>query len=814
MRQTLRPAWRALARRPGFTAVAILILALGIGANAAIFSVIDAVLLRPLPYEDPSRLVIVWQHNAEAERRLGFERLPMSPADFVDFHEGHTSFDGLASMRGERLTLTEGAAERVGAIRVSTDFFSVLGIPAAWGRTFTPGDAQHGRAVVMAHTLWVRRFGADPLILNRTVSFNGEPAVVTGVMPPGFTFPAAGDLPEAFGFTATPEVWTLDILSPQQRANRGGKSHVLVGRLAPGTSLAAADADLGAIAEAIARESPGSNAGWTVRLVPLREQLVARVRPPLLVLLTAVGFVLLIACANVANLLLVRATTRQRELTVRLALGASRRRIVAELLAESLVLAVAAGGAGLVVAWWTLQGLVMASPANLPAVAQATLDLRVLLFTLSLSILTGFVFGMIPALHATGTGIVDGLRDGGRGAVGSRRGNRLRGLLVIGEVALAVVLLVGAALLIQAFVRLTHVDAGFSAERVLTMELALSPAAYGPAEAGDFFERLLERLESLPGVEAAGATSGLPLTGNEHIAQVTIDGAPPPEPGHEMVADYRTVTNGYFTALRIPVHMGSLLPDPRGPEGPRYALVNQRLARTAWPGQDPIGRRLKLARHDVEAPWHIVTGVVGDTRHTALELELRPQVYTHQRQYPDGQMALLIRTAGDPGALAPSARATVAALDPAQPLSRMRPMADVLAGSVAERRFHMFIVGIFAALAVLLALVGLYAVIAYSVAERIHEMGVRLALGARPSSLLALVLGDGMKLIGTGLLLGLVAAVLLTRLLESQLYGVDARDVTTFVAVPTALAAVGMLGCLVPAMRAMRVDPAAALRSE
>jgi putative ABC transport system permease protein len=492
--QTLRPAWRALARRPAFTGVAILTLALGIGANAAIFSVVDAVLLRPLPYPDPQRLVIVWEYSAEVEARLGFDRMPISPADYVDFHEGQVSFTGLASMRGDRVTLTEGDAERLGAIRVTGEFFDVLGTPAALGRTFRPDDEQYGRAVVLSHGLWHRRFGADPLVVGRAVSINGEPAVVVGVMPPGFNFPAAGDLPQAFGFTATPEIWSLDVITPPQRTNRGGKSRVLVGRLRPEVSLAAAEADLGAIAEAIARESPGSNAGWTVKLVPLREQLVARVRPALLVLLAAVGVVLLIACANVANLLLVRATSRQRELTVRLALGASRRRLVGELLVESVMLSVLAGGAGLLLAWWTLQALIAATPEDLPALGQAGLDLRVLIFTLAVAVATGLIFGLLPALQATGTKVAEGLREGARGTVGNRRAQRLRAMLVVGEVALAVVLLVGAALLVQAFARLTRVDAGFDARRVLTLEVTL-PSTYTGAQAGAFYERLIERLE-------------------------------------------------------------------------------------------------------------------------------------------------------------------------------------------------------------------------------------------------------------------------------------------------------------------------------
>jgi putative ABC transport system permease protein len=747
------------------------------------------------------------------EQRLGFDRMPISPADYVDFHDGHTSFAGLASMRGDRVTLTEGDAERIGAIRVGAEFFDVLGLPAAVGRTFRPDDAQHARAIVLAHSLWTRRFGADPQIVGRAVSINGEPAVVTGVMPRGFSFPSAGDLPQAFGFTATPEIWSLDTIPPAQRANRGGRSLVMVGRLRPDVSLDAAAADLGAIAEAIARESPGSNAGWTVRLVPMREQLVARVRPALLVLLAAVGVVLLIACANVANLLLVRATARQRELTVRRALGASRRRLVGELLAESVLLSILAGGAGLLLAWWTLQALIAATPDDMPALGQATLDLRVLLFTLGVSLATGVLFGLLPALQATGGAVAEGLREGARGTVGSRRAQRLRGILVIAEVALAVVLLVGAALLVQAFARLIRVDAGYDARQVLTLDLTL-PTTYTGAQAGAFYERLLERLAGLPGVEAAGVTSGLPLTGYEQLAQVAIEGAARPEPGQELMSDYRTATNGYFETLRIPLLEGTWLPDPAASAGARHALVSARLAHAAWPDQDPIGRRLKLARYDQDAPWHTVVGVVGDTRHTALDVALRPQVYTHQARYPTIQMGVVMRTTADPLRMAPSVRAVVAELEPAAPIARVRTMGDLMTASVAGRRFQIFVIGAFAVLALVLAAVGLYAVIAYSVAERLHEMCVRLALGARPATLLGMVLGEGMKLVGLGVVIGVLAAAALTRLIESQLFGVPARDLRTFLAVPLLLALVGLLGCLVPALRAMRADPAAALRGE
>jgi predicted permease len=812
---TLRYALREFARRPAFTAVAVLTLALGIGANAAIFSVIDAVLLRPLPYADPDRIVIPWEYSAEMEQRVGLDRLPSSPADFTDFAARQSTFAHFASMRGERLNLTEGTdPERVGAVRVSEAFFDVLGVTAYIGRTFVPDDARGGRMVVIAHQLWVRRFGSDPAIAGRSVSLNGEPATIVGVMPPGFTFPALGELPEAYGFAATPVIWTLDVLTPEQRRNRGGKSWILIGRLKPGTTIEQAEADLAAIAADIARDHPRSNAGWTVRVLPLREQLVGQVRPALMVLLAAVGVVLLIACANVANLLLVKATARQRELTVRSALGAARWRLMADLLVESTILALLAGVAGVAVGWWMLRALLTLVPSTLPSLAAAGLDIRVLAFTLVMSLLTTAVFGLVPAVLASRCDPSDGLREGARGTVGSRRGRTLRKVLVVVEVALAVVLLVAAGLLTRTFVRLMQVPTGFVSRGVLTMEIALPPSVYRGSSAVTFFETLLGRIAALPGVAASGATSGLPLSGGENLTLVTAEGAPRPEPGREILTDYRTVTPGYFTTLQIPTKDGAVFGDEVRAEGPRPIVVNETMARRLWPDRPALGRRIKLAAYEQDAPWYTVVALVGDTRQTGLETALRPQVYVHHRQDPSTHMAVVLRVPGDPLGIAPTARAAVLAVDPRQPVASVRTMDAVVEAAVSGRRFHVFLFAVFAALAVALAVVGLYAVVAYSVAERMREMAVRLALGARPLSLLTLVLREGLSLVAVGIGVGIGAALLLTRFLESLLFGVRARDATTFVVVPLLLLAAATVGCLIPARRAMRVDPAAALRSE
>jgi putative ABC transport system permease protein len=813
--QSLRSAVRGLTRRPAFAAVAILTLALGIGANAAIFSVIDTVLLRPLPYPDPDRILMPWEFSERVRQRVGFDRLPSSGADFVDYFTRQTTFQSFASMRTEQVNLTgEGEPERIGAVRVSAQFFEVLGVQPVVGRTFAPGDEHRERLVLIAYGLWQRRFAADPGVSGRVILLNGEPATIVGVLPSWFRFPAAGELPEGFGFSLNPVVWTLDVLSPEQRRNRGGKSFALIGRLKPGVSARAAQDDLAAIAADIAREAPITNADWTVRVITLREQLVGSVRPALMALLTAVGFVLLIACANVANLLLVRAAARQREICVRSALGAPRSALIEQLLVESLVLSTLAGAAGLVIAFWMLRAVLTMLPSTWPALAQAGLDGRVLAFTAAVSLATGLAFGIFPALHCTKLDTAVGLREGVRGTIGGRKAHRTRNALVVTEVALAAMLLIGSVLLIQTFLRLTRVQTGFRTEGILTMEIALPKPAYAPARAAAFFETLLDRLSTLPGVEEAGITSGLPLSGRENLALVTVEGRPRPEPGQEIISDYRVVTPGYFRVLGIPLVDGNPLPDDPRPDGPRLILINEMMARTWWPEQSPLGRRLKMAGYEQIAPWHTIAGVVGDTRYTGLESALRPQVYVHHVQDPNENMAVVLRTAGDPTALAMPARSAVSSIDRNQPVARVRTMEEVLNTSVSGRRFHVFLVGLFAALAVMLSAVGLYAVVSFSVAERIQEMGLRLALGARPAHIMTLVLTEGLKLVAIGIFIGVGAALLLTGFLEAQLFGIGARDTMTFVAAPAILFAAGLLGCLAPARRAMRIDPAIALRSE
>ena len=813
--QDLRAAIRALTRKPGFALLAIGTLALGIGGNAAIFSMIDRVLLRPLPYPRADRLVVPWEFSAEVQQKAGFETLPVSPADATDFRTRNTTFAGLAWVRSERFNLTgAGDPERLTGVRVSTDFFDVLGVPPAIGRTFTREDVGGSRGVLLSDRLWRQRFGADAAVLGRVVSLNSAPAVVLGVLPPWFRFPAEGDLPSALGFSGDVDIWSADVLSPAQQAFRGGKSFALIGRLKEGVDVGGAAADLNRIAADIARESPQSNAGWTVRIKPLREQLVRDVRTALIVLLVAVGFVLLIACANVANLMLVRAAGRRREWCVRLALGAGRGQLVRQMLLESLVLAVAAGVAGLAVAWAGLHVMLALTPVKVSALANASLDWRVAGFTLAVSLMTGILFGIIPALQVSRADLNEGLRDGGRGTAGSRRAHRTRNLLVVAEVALAMVLLVGAVLLLQTFVRLLNVDAGFRPGGVLTVEVSLPRTVYPPPAAADFFDRVVARLTPVPGVQHVAVTSGVPLSGLENLRQVTIEGQPRPDPGQEVIADYRVVTRDYFAVMGIPQLAGEPLPATVIGNPAPAVLVNATMAATMWPGQEAVGRRIKLTSYDQNAPWHVVVGVVGDTRQTGLDSGLRPQVYVEQRDDPGQQMIVVVKTAADPLGLAPVARAAVLETDRNQPVGRIRPMTDVLADSVSSRRFTMFLVGAFAVLAFGLSLVGLYAVVSHSVAERRQEMGVRLALGASRGSLLRLVLSEGLALTGAGILLGVAAALIGTRYMVALLYGVAPSDALTLVVVSVLVIGAAAAGCLVPARRAMRVDPVSVLRAE
>ena len=613
--QDIRAAIRALARRPGFAAIAIATLALGIGGNAAIFSIIDTVLLQPLPYPHADRLVMPWELQREVHQKIGFDTLPSSPGDVTDFRTKNTTFEGLAW--DQIGSIQPHGRRRPGADQWRARQRGLLHRarrPAFVRADVHAEDVKGTRAVLISDRLWRRRFQADAGIIGRVISLNGAPATIIGVLPPWFNFPAEGDLPTGLGFSGEVEIWAADALTPTQQQFRGGKSFTLVGRLKDGIDMVSATADLNAIASEIAREFPASNAGWTVRIRPLREQLVGGVRSALIVLLVAVGFVLLIACANVGNLMLVRAAGRHREMCVRLALGAGERRLMRQLLVESLVLAILAGLAGLIVAWVGLRVLLALAPVKLVAFSAAVVDWRVVGFTVAVSALTGLMFGIVPAFQASRANLNEGLRDGTRGTSGSRRAHRTRNALVVVEVALAMVLLVGAVLLLQTFVRLLSVDAGFRPEGVLTMEVAL-PRTYPGPRAAEFFDHVTTRLTAVPGVQAVAVTSSLPLSGLENLRQITVEGRPRPLPGQEIIADYRVVTAPYFKVMGVPLVAGQLLPETLSGDPPTAVLINSTMAASVWQGGGP--RRQAHQADQLRSGWVLVYRRRSGRRHAA-----------------------------------------------------------------------------------------------------------------------------------------------------------------------------------------------------
>jgi putative ABC transport system permease protein len=818
--QDLRFARRVLAASPGFTAVAVVTLALGIGANTAIFSVVDGVLLRRLPYDDPDRLVLLYQAK-EATDRGSF-----SPADYFDVARESRSFAGLAAFAPRQFNLTgDGEPERIAGLAVSGGFFDVLGAKCRWGAGFTAGaDAAHAAhaadtaadQAVLAHGLWQRRFGGDPALVGRTVRLDAGPVTVVGVLPPGFRFAPDRDA-ELFVRNAT------DLppppLPPDEdlRAVRGLHWFQVLGRLAPGVELSSARAEVEGIGHRLAAAPPETNAARDLVTVSLRDELVGGLRPALLTLLAAVGLVLLIACTNVANLLLARALARGRELAIRSTLGAGPFRLLRQLLAESLLLALAGGGLGLVLGYWGVEALVRLAPPDLAGLAEITLDHRVLAFTAAVALASVLVFGLVPAWLLSRPDSQAALKEGGRATAGARTG-LLRSLLVVAETALALVLLVGAGLLVRSFVALQAVDPGFDPDRVLTFSVAVPPAKYAePARVAAFYQEAYDRLRALPGVESAGGVLTLPFAGSAAALAFSIEGEPDPPPGEERDAGYQVTGGGYFRTLRIPVVAGRDLEPSDGERGEggeggrRVAVVNRAMARKYFPGTDPIGRRITFDDAD-EGGWMTVVGVVGDVRHFALDQPVRPEVYVPLAQDPWPFTTFVLRTTGDPMTLGEAARRAILEVDPDQPISRLRPMTAYLAESVAQRRFVLLLIGLFAAVAAVLAALGIYGVVAHSVTQRTHEIGIRMALGAGKRSVLADVLGRGMALAGLGVAAGAAAALAATRLLASLLYGVGAADPPTYAGVALLLAAVALVATLLPARRASRVEPMVALR--
>jgi putative ABC transport system permease protein len=800
MLQDLRYGLRRLSKSPGFTLVAAGALALGIGANTAIFSVVNAVLLRPLPYPEPEQLVQIW----ESRPRMNMARVESSPNEFLAWADESQSFSQLAAVDFASFNLTgRGEPERVSAALVTASYFPLLGAAPAHGRAFLPEEDQPGKdnVAVLGHDLWQNRFGGDPAVVNQTVSLDGVACTVVGVMPRGFRLPNDARLARPVAFNA------------EDRTRPGSHFLQVFGRLKDGVTRERAEAEMAGIAARLEQTFASTNVGHQIVLVPLHEQLVGDVRPALLVLLGAVGLVLLIACANLANLLLARAEARRKEVAVRAALGASRWRIVRQLLAESVLLAALGGGAGLLLAAWGVDILVGLDPAGVRRVGEVGLDAGVLAFTVALSLATGLLFGLAPALQASKTDFVETLKEGGRSTGGGPGRSRLRGALVVSEVALTLVLLVGAGLLVKSFARLLEVDPGLDPRGVLTLDLSLPPAKYAERhQIAAFYQQLLAEVAALPGVETAGAVSVLPLAGDDNSNFVQIEGRPPLPPGQALRAGRRNVSTDYFNALRIPLKAGRGIAPSDAADAPPVAVINEAMARSFFAGEDPLGKRLRTGGD--KSPWVTVVGVVGDVRHRGLEVDTRPEMFFPHAQSPSRQMTLAVRTAGDPVSLVGPVRERVRAVDQDQPVGNVKTMETWVAESVASRRFSVLLLGVFALVAAALAAVGIYGVVSYGVAQRTHELGLRIALGARPRDVLRLVIRQGMRMTLIGAALGLAAALALTRVMSGLLYGVTATDPVVYAGVALLLVGVALLACYVPARRATKVDPMEALRHE
>jgi len=791
-----------LYKNRGFTAVALLALALGIGANSAIFSVVNSVLLRPLPYRDPQRLIMIWENY---QQRGGPEREWASPADFRDFRDQTQSFEHIAALLGWGPTLTgQDEPEDLQGAAVSHDSFAMLGVEPALGRSFQPDDDQPGadRVVVLSHQLWQRRFSADPSIIGRNVTLSGESYTVIGVMPRGLSFPILNNT----------EVWRT--ISPLLAANSGCQRGCVIlrvmAKLKPEVTIDAARAEMSGLTQQIAERYPDTNKGVGSTLVPLHEQLVGDVRPAMLLLLGAVGLVLLIACANVANLLLARAAAREKEVAIRAALGAGRARLVRQHLTESLVLAVIGGALGLLIAFWMVDLLVSFAPKGTPRLDEIAIDRSILAFTFGIAVLTGLTFGLAPALLSSRTNFNSALKEGGRDTSATSRGARLRSALVVSEVALALMLLVGAGLLIKSFVNLQRVDPGFNPKSALRVDVTLPRTRYPERnQSAAFYKQLLERVAALPGVQSAGAVSSLPLSGGGTDSDFAIEGRPPAEPGHPQVAWYSSVTPDYFRAMGIRLLRGREFTEADNAAAPKVVLISESMARRYFPDEDPLGKRLVFGKDARE-----IVGIISDVKFFGLNLDARPSMYFPHQQNPARGLSLVVRTQGNPLTLAAAIRGQVSALDRDLAVSSVMTLEELVGTSLAEPRFVLLLLGAFAAVAMLLSAIGVYGVVSYSVTQRSHEIGVRMALGAQMSDVLKLVAGQGMSLVLGGVGLGLIAAFALSRVMESLLFGVSATDVTTFAATSLILAGVALGACFVPARRATRVDPMESLRYE
>jgi len=800
----LKFAFRSLFKRPGFVAVAVMTLALGIGGSTSIFTVVDAALLRGLPYKSPDRLYHLWEKTPKEE----FSKREMSYPDYQDYQQNNV-LEGLAAYTGARVILSgDGEPEFVGGPRVSANFFSVLGVDAIIGRTFQPGEDQPNgpKVTVLDYGLWQKRFGGDRNVIGRALTINGQSYTIIGV------------LPESFQFALRPnDLWVPYQPTENQRTRRFMHGTNLIGRLKPGVDATQAQSELNLIASRIEKEYNDSHAGTTMQLVPLQEEVIGNVRPILLVLLAAVGFVLLIACANVASLLLTRSLARQKEVAIRSALGASRWRVIRQLLTESILLSLLGGAAGLMIAYWGVPALVSALPQNqliaMPFLKTLSLNGGILAFSFVLSLLTGVVFGLAPALQSARLDLNEVLKEGGR-TMAAGASHRLRSALVVTEIALAVVLLVGAGLMMKSLLRLLQTNVGFKTDHLLTVMFVLPPSKYTEDnQTINASQQIQERVRSLPGVSSTGTVDILPLNAG-NTTRFFIDGDPVPAPGKEIEANIRIVSDDYFRTLGVPLLAGRAFDDRDAAGKPGVVIIGKTIADRLFAGRDPVGRKLRYS--SIQADGDLIVGVVGDVKITGLDQAVRPVLYYPFRQSAGPFMSLVVRTDGDPTALAASIRNEIRTIEPDTAILAINSMDQMIAQTPASfmRRFPALLISIFAIVALLLASIGIYGVVSYSVSQQTHHIGVRMALGASPSDILRMVLKQGLLLAVLGVGIGIGAAFGLMRLLRTLLFEVSANDAATFALVAGALFIIALLACYLPARRATKVDPLVALHYE
>jgi len=812
-------AVRMLAKSPGFSLTAILSLAIGIGANTSIFSILDALLLRPLPYKDAGRLVILWNRSPG----LNITEDWFSTAQYFDIKTGHHGFEQVAIAIGGNDNLTShGEPERVGTIRISSNLLPMLGQSAALGRTFSADEDSPGRpaTALLSHGMWERHYGADPRMIGQSVTLNGLPYEVVGIMPPSFSLPR--EVLPTLGGAEQADILLPLPLPADAAQNRDHEDYNIMGKLKPGVSTAQAQAEMDAITARLRRDHPQTyppNGGLTFGILPLLEQVVGDARPALFVLLGAVGFVLVIACANVANLLLARAVARQKEIAIRTAMGASRWRIVQQLLTESVLLSLAGGALGVLFAFWSLHWIQILGPKSVPRIHDIGIDSAALLFTFLLSLGSGTLFGLAPALRISRLNVNATLQDASRGSAGTSavwgRGNSLRRLLVVAELALCVMVLIGAGLLIRSFGRLQHVSPGFNARNVLTLELTLNGPKYkAPQAVLATYRDLWNRVEALTGVTAAGGVTALPMSQMFEWGPITVEGRVLP-PGENFInADQHIVSGHYFSAMEIPLRSGRFFNEQDNTTNPKVVIVDEYMARQLWPDQNPIGQRIHYGGVSDNEPWETVVGVVGRVKQYTLDADSRIALYRPQTQYPSGTMNVVLRTGTDPATLTSAVKQQVRALDSDLPLYNVRTMEQRMEESLARRRFSMLLLALFACVALALATIGTYGVMAYLVNQGTREIGIRIALGATQMGIVRLVVWKGMALALSGVAVGLAGAFALSRLMRSLLFGVSPADPLTFVAISLLLAFVTLLASYVQAHRAAHIDPIVSLRYE